>query len=271
MWARGVVALALLGAVAGCADLASWQDVAGPKPEHSWKLESGSGTMVAPGVVLTARHVVESCKAVRVTSANGVVRAASGRVVARGRERDADLALVRLDGPSPDVPAAHFAALAWPDDAVFADWTTNLAVPTMESGRFVGLGYPGRIHGIEPVVTPLHGLVPLNPHEVGPMRRYLVFGRLQPGDSGGPVIDSDGRVAGVMVGAALNLPELFARSAILRELPAARDGVGTAIADAEAIGFLRRAGLAPQTGPEPPTGSAVAQARASLVRVFCWN
>src|SRR5579864_4800691 len=61
---------------------------------------AGTGFFVAPGVMLTNKHVIDGGSPLRVRFANGTVSAASVIRTAR----DADLALVRVDTPPADQP-----------------------------------------------------------------------------------------------------------------------------------------------------------------------
>jgi S1-C subfamily serine protease len=135
---------------------------------------SGSGVIVQPdGVILTNAHVVGMSRTVRVGLADG--RRVEGRVV--GRDPSLDVAVVRID-----VPNAPVAPLGDSD--------------RLEVGQTaIAIGNP---LGLERTVTTgVISAVNRSP------RGILLDGLIQtdaaisPGNSGGPLLDSRGRVIGI--------------------------------------------------------------------------
>lgn len=141
------------------------------------RLVSGSGWVVADDLIVTNAHVVAGTTSTEVLGADG--SRWSGRVVAF--DSRADLAVVRVRGLGLE----------------------PLEVDPAERGDVgVVLGYP---RGGDLAIAPYIVGQPLDARgediygRGGVLRRILVLGsRVQPGDSGGPLIDGDGQVAGVV-------------------------------------------------------------------------
>jgi S1-C subfamily serine protease len=151
------------------------------------RIQSGTGFVVAPGVVVTNAHVVAGARDTRVETTN------RGRLSASvvGFDPRADLAVLRvpgLTGPSLGLADAR------PGDTG------------------VVLGFAGG------------GPLTINPFEVAQriraegrdiydqstvVRTVLILGAdLAPGDSGGPMIDPDGRVGGIAFAIAPDRPDV---------------------------------------------------------------
>jgi S1-C subfamily serine protease len=142
-------------------------------------LGSGSGFLCGPGgLALTNHHVVDGAAAVEATLADG--RTVVADVV--GHDAATDLALLRL----PVDPGATYLPLANSDDLRVGDFAIAVGSPfgltfSVTSGIVSALGrtlqsrVPGR--SIEDVVQTD---APLNP-----------------GNSGGPLLDADGRAVGI--------------------------------------------------------------------------
>ncbi len=147
-------------------------------------VQSGSGFVVAPGLVATNAHVVAGTDGLELRTPDGDT--ASGRVVAF--DPRVDLALVRTDLDRPVLP---------------------LAAPA-DGDRGLVLGYPGG------------GDLHPSPFQVGDQldaRGYDIYDRdtvdrdllvlasdLRPGDSGSAVVRADGSVIGVAVAIAPDRP-----------------------------------------------------------------
>jgi serine protease Do len=142
---------------------------------------AGMGTGVIwskDGLVLTCEHVIGGAEEVGVTTADGVLH--EGSVV--GRDRDSDLALIKAqgDGYSP---------------IELGDSTT------LKVGEFVlafanpGGKQPGLTSGI---ITSLQGNVG---RWGGSLEGHLILtdARVNPGYSGGPLVDANGRMVGLDV------------------------------------------------------------------------
>jgi S1-C subfamily serine protease len=182
------------------------------------EIQSGSGFVVGPRDVVTNAHVVAGVGVAQVQQQNGGTQA--GTVVLFDPEKD--LAVLRVqESPGP--------ALRFLDRE--AQRGTGGAV----------LGFPGGgdLHGeraairrpIEAVGRDIYG------RRTVVRQVYELQASVEPGDSGGPFVLTDGRVAGIV----------FAASTT-------DDGVGYAIASTAALGDVERA--LPRTAPVS-TGACV--------------
>lgn len=188
-----------------------------PTPGGAQRMvSSGTGFMVAAGRALTNHHVIEECRTVRVRSAAGADLPA--RVATFDRERD--LALL-------DVADTAGPPLAFRRD---------------QNGR--------RGEGVVTYGFPLAGLLSSGPTlttgEISALagladnqRQYQISAPVQPGNSGGPLLDMAGNVVGVIV-SKLNAQRVAQRTG---DIP---QNVNFAVKGSEAIEFLRRAGVQPR-------------------------
>jgi S1-C subfamily serine protease len=158
---------------------------------HNDTVGLGSGFFVAPGIVATNRHVVGSPQA-RVVVGNkvlGGMRRAD--VVAFSADEDRDFALLKVDGRAPATPVLRIARGAERTERVSA-W-----------------GFPGYITAIDPKLSAMvegdiasvpdvvysEGVVSVVLDRVPPV--ILHTAALSQGNSGGPLVDASGAVAGV--------------------------------------------------------------------------
>jgi serine protease Do len=135
---------------------------------------SGSGVIVRPdGVILTNAHVVGMSRTVRVGLADG--RRVEGRVV--GRDPSLDVAVVRVD-----VPNAPVAPIGDSD--------------RLEVGQTaIAIGNP---LGLERTVTTgVISAVNRSPRRIALDGLIQTDAAISPGNSGGPLLDSRGRVIGI--------------------------------------------------------------------------
>jgi len=154
-----------------------------PDPEEGPRRALGSGFVIHPsGYVVTNAHVVERSATVQVRLASG--RRLAGTVV--GRDRRVDLALVKVDapGPLPVLPLGD---------------SDRLAVGEL----VLALGHP---FGLEQTVS--LGIVsrkgaPLQAAAPG-FDFIQTDAAVNPGNSGGPLVDMGGQVVGVNTMAARN-------------------------------------------------------------------
>jgi S1-C subfamily serine protease len=147
-------------------------------------VQSGSGFVVAPGLIATNAHVVAGTERVRLTGPAG--ETATGVVVAF--DPGADLALVRSDLDRPPLPLA---------DPVPGD-------------RGLVLGFPGG-GPFDPSSFEVGQLLDARGFDIYDTtqvrRRLLILAAdLEPGDSGSAVLRADGAVIGVAVAIAPDRP-----------------------------------------------------------------
>ena len=138
---------------------------------------SGTGWLAASAKVVTNHHVVAGCRALRVQSSRGPTGARLA-----GYDRTNDLAL--LDVPA--LAAAKPATLRTSSEAVLGE-------PVMFTGFPLRAFVSDEMHVSTGIVSAL----------AGPKgdRRFIQLGAaVQPGDSGGPVMDDSGQVIGVVSG-----------------------------------------------------------------------
>jgi S1-C subfamily serine protease len=146
---------------------------------------SGAGTGVivsASGEVVTNAHVVANSSTIRVQ-----VPGHDGTVTARvvGSDASADLALLRLSGVS-DLPVATFAASS----------TVHVGDPVLAVGN--AEGYGGAPTVTEGIISALDRDLPADSDTSSRLRGLLqTDAALNPGNSGGALVDSAGRVVGV--------------------------------------------------------------------------
>ena len=212
---------------------------------------AGSGIVIAPdGYVLTNAHVVDDARAVDLVMSDG----ATYRASVIGIDPATDLAVVRALGPA--LPALELA---------IAD--------TLRVGQLVvAIGDP---LGLQSTVT--HGVVSALGRSLRAKDGRIIENVIQtdaalnPGNSGGPLVDTHGRVVGVNTaiiagaqGIAFAIPAATARmvaSALIREGRVRRALLGiSGAATPIGQGLARALGLATSSGVRvlevPPSGPA---------------
>jgi len=198
-----------------------------PQPGATGRmLSTGTGFVVAPGRALTNAHVIEDCRSVRVRNAGGQDLAA--RVIAADRNRD--LALI-------EVPENAGPALAFRRD-----------MNVRRGEEVVTYGFPlSGLLSSGPTLTTgeisaLAGLAD-NPTQ------YQMSAPVQPGNSGGPVLDLGGMVVAVVV-SKLNAARIAERTG---DIP---QNVNFAVKGSEALDFLRRNNVTPRLDQAAPRSPA---------------
>jgi S1-C subfamily serine protease len=138
-----------------------------------YALATGSGIAIGPDVFVTNQHVTEGARELQVTTWDGRSLAVSVSAVSVSN----DLSVVRVDGRLPAV-AEVVAAVPQPGDRVTAVGYPGGGEITMSAGRVVDL-VDGEAFG-----------------ERG--RVIRATSTVRPGNSGGPLLDGEGRVVGVV-------------------------------------------------------------------------
>lgn len=157
---------------------------------HGRRRRPGSGVVYAPDLVLTAGHVLERDEDLSVETADG--RTLAARLL--GRDHSTDLAVLRVDNLNVE------AATPAEGDARVGQLSLAVASPGRGDGPRATFGIISSVGG--PIKT-----------RRGPrLERYIqTDASPYPGLSGGPLVDVDGKVAGIMVagwgrGAAFAVP-----------------------------------------------------------------
>lgn len=145
----------------------------------------GSGWIAAPGLVVTNAHVIAGQDDTTITTQSG----ASLGAVAVHYDPENDLALLRVDASIPALSRAHKARRA----------TEGAVLGYPENGPYALA--PARLGDTRTVLSE-------DAYGHGEVRRTIVFlrGSVRSGNSGGPVVDLDGRVLGTVFAATTSGP-----------------------------------------------------------------
>ncbi|MDD2868765.1 serine protease [Neomegalonema sp.] len=208
---------------------------------------AGAGFLInESGDVLTSAHVVMGCDALGARPAG--LDLTPFHVLAMDAERD--LAIGRLDSPPPGASPVRFAPRNAPDG---------------DPAALFGFPHEGMIP-LRARLTPVH----LDHSVAHPERDGAtgLRGDVRRGHSGGPVMDSQGRVTGLLK-AKVDSVEAWRRSGrLLKEM-------GVMLARDELLAFLNRAQapyhVAPEEGPELTGEELYALATPSLARIDCFK
>jgi S1-C subfamily serine protease len=176
---------------------------------------SGTGFFVAPHNIVTNAHVVEGCRDITVAHAS---RSERGRLIAADKAND--LALIDVPGlETTSIPTLRDDIRVGEQVATYGYPLSNL-LPS--SGNFT-LGHVSAIAGI------------------GDDSRFVQISTpIQPGNSGGPLMDKAGNVVGIIV-AKLNASAFFSQ---FRDLP---QNVNFAIKTSVLRAFLSSRNVSTQT------------------------
>ncbi|MBX6375041.1 MAG: trypsin-like peptidase domain-containing protein [Acetobacteraceae bacterium] len=218
--------------------------VPGARINPGARVASGTGFVVARDRVLTNQHVIDRCDRVLVRTADGRLLAA---VPPARVDRERDLAVLNVPG-DPGPPIAFRAA------------------PPVRRGE-----------GVVTYGFPLSGLLSSGPTlttgEVSALaglrdnpRQFQISAPVQPGNSGGPLLDRWGHVVGVVV-SKLNAQRVAQHTG---DIP---QNVNFAVKGTEALAFLRGAGVTPalarSQGPERGAAEVGEVAHPSTVFIRC--
>ena len=207
-----------------------------PAPATAHADSTGSGFRVARGAIVTNHHVIDGCSRLRVNGTAAQVRGSNAR---------SDLALLGVDLPGPSVSLrAQRAAVGEP-----------VAVA----------GYPlrGLLSGFNMTTGTLSSLSGLG----GDTRYLQITAPVQPGNSGGPMLDSAGNLMGVVVSKldAIRLAKITGDMAQNVNF-AINVNVLRSFLDANSVDY----DSASSNKPIPPTAIAE-KARGFTVLVECWK
>ncbi len=216
-----------------------------PDVPASKAVSTGSGFRVsAGGHIVTNAHVVRGCSEVRVSLSPG---AAARRIAVAARDKASDLAL--LKGPA---------------GAPFARFRAGRGV--RPGARVVVAGYP--LRGVLAAgVNISAGTVAALAGPGNDRRLIQITAPVQPGNSGGPVLDAAGNVAGVVV----------AKLDALKVARATGDipqNVNFAVSAGTVRAFLDSEGVAYEASPSDTARTpedVAAAAKGSTVLVECWK
>lgn len=213
----------------------------GPEKGKKGGESSGTGFFVSnDGHIVTNNHVIEGCKAIEVTPVGS--RATSAYVVSRDKTND--LAIIKTTMPPTVLPAIRSQLRLGEPVYVFGFPLTGLLAT---SGNFTTGS-----------VTAVSGM--------GDDTRFLqISAPVQPGNSGGPLIDKFGNVVGVIV-AKLDALKL---AALTKDIP---QNVNFAIKSNIALNFLESNNLAANTSAksrELPAEAIAELANLFTVRITC--
>jgi serine protease Do len=189
--------------------------VATPRPGGTARVSSGTGFVVARQMVLTNLHVVRDCSRVTIRTADG--RELPTRPGAAPDTRR-DLALVAVQGDAG--PPLRFRAGPVRRGEAVVTYGFPLA-GLLSSGPTLTTGEVNALSGLRDNPLP-----------------FQISAPVQPGNSGGPLLDRQGHVLGVIV-SKLNAAGIAARTG---DIP---QNVNFAVKGQEALDYLRDAGVAP--------------------------
>lgn len=207
------------------------------------RASTGTGFVVARDRVLTNHHVIDGCNAINVRTADG--RTLPATMPARV-DVQRDLALLAVpNDPGPILPFRANPVRRGESVVTYGFPLAGLlaAGPTLTTGE----------------VSALAGLANNEQH-------FQISAPVQQGNSGGPLLDRQGHVMGVIV-SKLNAQRIAQRTG---DIP---QNVNFAVKGTEALGFLRRAGVEPTLRESAPTELSAAEvgerAHQSTVFIRC--
>ena len=206
------------------------------------RIGMGSGFFVSRGgLVITSHHVIARCKLITVETPWNAIGAAD--LVAGDPTRD--LALLKTDVTAP-------AEVMFPPRG------------SLQPGeRLVVVGYPTL--KLPPLSPQVASAVHAGPVPGGPL--VLLKAAVAPGSSGGPALDTVGRLAAVII-AEINTPAFYEKTGrVIRD-------VAVAVPAGETERFLRTQGVtvSRSTAPTPLEPAALtALAERIVTRIGCWK
>ena len=207
---------------------------------------NGTGFFVSSsGAVLTNHHVVQQCAGITIETAAG--NNGKAEVIAADQARD--LALLRTDVTGQLVARfRHEQTLRWSEELIVVGY------PNRGMARVQPIASTGQFGGFS--------------DRAGTVPRFSMLGEVRRGNSGGPVLDLNGLVVGVVFGKRDTV-------AASKAMGAPADDIGYAIPSGVAIGFLKANGVNAVAGfpaAQQMTADDVFRAAQGFVgRVVCWK
>lgn len=200
----------------------------------------GSGFVIThDGLIVTNSHVVKGCTQVRLRDHR--------RVRVRMQDPRNDLALLKVKDYFRDVAVFRKGRLQTGEDVVVAGFPLQ---GTLSSNLNVTRGIISSLAGMGDDIT-----------------QFQISAQIQPGNSGGPVFDSSGRVVGVVVAMASSIGMLARTGAIPQNINfAIRGSIAQALLDTREIEFK-----AEPFGTPLPTKDIAAKAKKVTVYLACWK
>jgi len=207
---------------------------------------SGSGFVVGVGRALTNHHVIDGCRRITLRTPQGAILPA--QVLAGDARRD--LALLSFQGNAgPPLPFREGPAVARGESVVTYGFPLS---GVLSSGPSLTTGDVSALAGLRD--NPLH---------------FQISAPVQPGNSGGPLLDSRANVIGVVVS---KLDAMRIAQMTGGDIP---QNVNFAIKGAEAVRFLREnntpATLATSTGPDRRASDVGEVAHTSTLFIQCFG
>ena len=185
--------------------------ILGQAPECSRQSE-GSGFVFSPGHVMTNAHVVAGVRTLTVTTPGPGSRTFVGTVVLFDPQRDVAV----LNVPGLDRPALTFSKSA-------AIGASAVVVGYPENGPFTAV--PARISGRQQITGPDIYQQSSTTRDV-----YTLRAKVEPGNSGGPVLSPEGRVDGVVFAKSTDTANVGYALTAAEVAGAARAGAGATTA-----------------------------------------
>jgi len=182
---RAAAALVVLLLLVGC-NAVAWDGAAQAATKKSERVKSGTGFFVAPnGFVVTSAHVIAGCKKLSIWPRDGARRTVK-KIAA---DPELDIALLWAEGG-----AAHYALAPYHGNSSVGQlvWAFGYGVnpktprrPSLTTGIYLGVGTIAEGHWVR-----------------------VILARLRAGESGGPVVNADGALLGMVIGRYTEDPDL---------------------------------------------------------------
>ncbi|MBY0336462.1 MAG: serine protease [Acetobacteraceae bacterium] len=196
-------------------------------------ISSGTAFAIGPRLVLTNAHVIRGCRDIRLRTSGGAEFPASRRA----EDPERDLALLVAEGdPGPALAFRRGPPLRRGEGVVTYGFPL---AGLLSSGPTLTTGEVSALSGLRD-----------NPAQI------QISAPVQPGNSGGPLLDRSGLVAGIVT-SKLNAQRV---AQVTGDIP---QNVNFAIKGEQALAFLRENGVTPRLGDAGPVRDAAAVGEAA--------